>query len=653
MHVALIGAEFEENLAVRYLRGALEHEGHRVTQIVFNSRADIETAAVELASSGAELAGLSMVFTYRAREFARLAARVRQLGFRGHIVAGGHFAAFHPELLLRDVPAIDSIAIGEGEELICALARDPSALGTVHGLVWRDGETTRRNPAAEKLADLDTLPFPPRKQPLDDYMGIPITNLLSSRGCAYSCTFCSIVAWHRLCGGDRVRMRNVEHVAVEMATLYRAGARIFNFHDDNFFLPEREAMLGRIRALESALSARGVERIAFAIKARPDAVDREIFGALKKLGLFRVFLGIEAGTPKALEELGRRQTLEQNERALEVMNALDIHTAFNLLIFNPDSTLEDVADNVAFLRRHPHNPLNFCRTEIYAGTPLETKLRKKQRLLGDYWGYDYVIADGRAQLAFEVAFRAFRARNYGDTALHHQAMAVDYEHQLASHFFGTPEDLRDRVKDFVVRVNLDTAEHLQSAVSACGSGFGDPAAREAFELELGARVGSANRRLGAEADALLTEIRRRAMRREPPSAWGRAARAVGLAATVTIAATGCKKSGEDTFPTEMAPAPPTAPNDTHPTEMVAAPPEEPDAARDASANDAGSAAPDAAGGATPAVDAGRSKDGGAKASGAKDAGTKPKPPPTGTHRNERVPWPTHPTEMAPAPPDDE
>ena len=649
MHVALIGAEFEENLAVRYLRGALEHAGHQVSQIVFNSRSDTEAAAHELLASGAELAGLSMVFTYRAREFARLATRVRELGFRGHIVAGGHFAAFHPELLLRDVPAIDSVAIGEGEELICALAREPSALGDVRGLVWRDGESLRRNPAADKLADLDELPHPPRKQPLDDYMGIPITNILSSRGCAYSCTFCSIVAWHRLCGGDRVRMRRVECVADEMAKLYRAGARIFNFHDDNFFLPEREAMLGRIQALQSALEARGVERIAFAIKARPDAVDREIFQALKRLGLFRVFLGIEAGTPTALKQLGRRQTVEQNEQALEVMNALDIHTAFNLLIFNPDSTLEDVADNVAFLRKHPHNPMNFCRTEIYAGTPLETKLRKKDRLLGDYWGYDYVMADPRAQLAFEVVYRAFRTRNYGDKALHHQAMAVDYEHQLASHFFGTPEDLHDRVKAFIVRVNHDTAEHLDDALSACGAGFESTAAREAFERELGPRVESANRRLGAEAETLLAEIRRRAMPREAPSAWGRAARAVGIAASVTIAATGCKKSGEDTFPTEMAPAPPTAPTDTHPTEMVAAPPEEPDAAADTRANDAGAAADDASTGATP-IDAG--KDAAAKSAATKDAG-KPKPPPTGTHRHEMAPRPTHPTEMAPAPPDDD
>ena len=120
-------------------------------------------------------------------------------------------------------------------------------------------------------------------------------------------------------------------------------------------------------------------------------------GFLKEFGLFRVFLGIEAGSARALDQLGRRQTVEQNERALETVNKLGLHACFNLLMLNPDSTLEDFRNNVAFLRVHAGNPMNFCRTEIYAGTPLERRLRRENRLLGNYWGYNYAIRDPRAQ----------------------------------------------------------------------------------------------------------------------------------------------------------------------------------------------------------------------------------------------------------------
>ena len=67
MKIVLVGAEFEENLAVRYLRGALEAAGHRVKTVVFNSRAEVEEAARALAGSGAPLAGLPMVFIYSPR----------------------------------------------------------------------------------------------------------------------------------------------------------------------------------------------------------------------------------------------------------------------------------------------------------------------------------------------------------------------------------------------------------------------------------------------------------------------------------------------------------------------------------------------------------------------------------------------------------
>src|SRR5271166_5374719 len=95
MKTALVGAECEENLALRYIQAALEARGHEVIQVEFNTPADIESAARRLADSGAALAGMSMVFTYRTREFAALAARSRELGYRGHLVAGGHFAAFN------------------------------------------------------------------------------------------------------------------------------------------------------------------------------------------------------------------------------------------------------------------------------------------------------------------------------------------------------------------------------------------------------------------------------------------------------------------------------------------------------------------------------------------------------------------------------
>jgi radical SAM superfamily enzyme YgiQ (UPF0313 family) len=59
----------------------------------------------------AQITGLSMVFTGRAREFCRLAQVLRESGYRGHVIAGGQFASFNCEQLLRDFSAFDSIGL--------------------------------------------------------------------------------------------------------------------------------------------------------------------------------------------------------------------------------------------------------------------------------------------------------------------------------------------------------------------------------------------------------------------------------------------------------------------------------------------------------------------------------------------------------------
>ena len=171
MRIALVGPELEENLSLRYIRGALENAGHEVVQIDFNDPADLEKAAQDLVQSGAQIAGLSMVFTARARQFVALAARARELGLVGHVVAGGHFAAFNALALLRDVPAIDSVACGEGESIMCDLASYGGNPAGVPGLIWRDptGAVTR-NPQACLSPDLDHLPWPVRRFPPDDYL---------------------------------------------------------------------------------------------------------------------------------------------------------------------------------------------------------------------------------------------------------------------------------------------------------------------------------------------------------------------------------------------------------------------------------------------------------------------------------------------------
>ena len=545
MRIALVGPELEENLGLRYLAASLAKAGHEARIFDFHAPDQVAALVRGIGEYAPQVVGLSMVFTGRAREYVCLADALRGAGYRGHMTAGGHFASFHADALLAEFSSLDSIVHGEGEEALVDLVEHLADLGSVLGLTYRGagGHMLRTRPRANP-DDLDAKPWPVRPEAFQTYLGLPIANVLASRGCFGRCDFCSIQAWYRQNAGPRFRQRRPERVAEEVAALYHErGVRIFNFHDDNFFLPEAAANVERFRDLERRLDALGVGRIAIQVKARPDSVTPEVMAALAGLGLFRVFLGVESNAVAGLKALGRGIRREQNHAALEVLRGLGLHVSFNLLMFEPDATPADLADNVAMIRRYADVPLNFGRVEVYSGTPLEARLRAQGRLLGDYFGYYYRIADERVQQAFEIYRKVFMPRNFSGGGMNLEAMRVDYYFHLLRHFHpnraGRP--LERKVKGAVRRLNESSADLLDRILAFAAEGRPDAAAAR-FAEDLKAERAAFDARHAKRFASILAETRRCA---EPSRAervrLGPAASAA--AAVLLVTAAGCDNDG--------------------------------------------------------------------------------------------------------------
>lgn len=507
MNIALVGAELEENLGLRYIASSLESKGHRIAIVPFNSEQDTEKAIEQTLAFAPEIVGLSMIFTSRGHEFCRFAEKVRQRDYRGHIVAGGPFASFNCERLVKEFRAFDSVALGEGEELMCRLAEHLDSLKEVPGLCYRSvNSQVVTNPATGNADRLDDLPWPKRTT-FHSYFDKPIASVLTSRGCWRECAFCSINAWYERGGGHKFRYRSVDSIVAELSELYhRHGIRIFNFQDDNFFLPNPVKAAERFDALRTGLTNAGVEGIAIAVKARPDSINTEAIRILDDLGLFRVFLGVENASENGLRNLNRKNTVEQILNALEVLNKFDVHIAYNLLMFEPDTTLEEILINVRFMERHNENPFNFCRAEAYPGTGLECKLLREGRLLGDAFGYDYRLKDPRAEAFHQIANYAFFDRNFSDYGLHYFNMQVDFYFQLLRRFH--PEmlgqGLRAAVRNFIKLTNLDTYERISEIYDyVAGCDPLDHGAIRAFAREQRERVDRHSRSLLVRGERIL------------------------------------------------------------------------------------------------------------------------------------------------------
>lgn len=551
MRVLLIGAEVEENLAIRYLAAAVERGGHEAGIAAFSNHDDRESVLAAVRTLRPEVIGLSMTFQRRAHEFGELAVALRSGGFSGHLVVGGHFPTFAWREVLERYPAIDTVIRHEGElaltELCDALAggRRPEVMANIRGLVWRaTGGALVANEVRPLLEDVDSLPFPKRIGEPQVHMGIPTAFVVGSRGCYGHCAFCCINAYISGAGGSRHRARSVENVADELALLRRTrGARMFVFHDDDFFTRDRARDLARVTALRDALVARDVRDIALVVKARPDDVDPEVFRVLQEIGLLRVYIGIEAGCSQGLKTLGRGVDMAANERAIRLLRELDVYACYNMLLFDPDSTTAALRESLEFVRRHADIPMNFCRTEVYVGTPLMTRLARAGRLVGDVFGWDYVIADPAAERALRLFAYSFLERNFRCDGLMNATLGLGYHLHLLQRFYphAYTAALRGRTIELIRKVNLDCVTRMNrifdfadTAAAEDADAFAECAERTAAEVE------ASNHALEAEvAETTLALLRAARSRKASSTALWRSI----AAATLAMSPLSCKSPG--------------------------------------------------------------------------------------------------------------
>jgi radical SAM superfamily enzyme YgiQ (UPF0313 family) len=442
----------QQRLPARALAAVLRRAGFAAQLTHFGP---VSSDAVGEASAIVALAGqlqprlvlLSILFASRVPEFLDLAGALRGAGARAHITMAGPLPSFAPDELLAACPSLDSVLCGEAEASVAELAAgssDPTRWPAVPGLAFRtqNGAIRTANHWPAPVTDLDSLPFPVHDEALPSYLGYGFATVEGSRGCYHACSFCLPSAFYRsaargcddandgapVAGDDSrdprrctprhtatevatpmrakrarsqldYRLRSVGNLVDEIEALYRQGARLFLF-DDEQFLPPEPLRARRIAQLERELARRNLE-IAFTIKCRADDVEAGLFRQLRRMGLLRVYVGIESGCPTSLDLFGKRIEAERNLEALATLENLGIVADFYDLLFHPWSTLETVEADIAFCQRatsHISSPLRFTETGILPGTGMARRLQTEGRYSGEPWSRSYELVDPRVEV---------------------------------------------------------------------------------------------------------------------------------------------------------------------------------------------------------------------------------------------------------------
>jgi radical SAM superfamily enzyme YgiQ (UPF0313 family) len=216
--------------------------------------------------------------------------------------------------ILERFPWVDLIVRGEAETLapqLLGALKAGAPLDDVPGVSYRKDGVVRHNQRPPRIVELDAI-RPPAYHQIDvtRYTGFGV---ITSRGCPYPCTFCSVAPiWDH-----KSYQRSPESVVEEMQWLKeKAGAELILFQDE-FFLTSPD----RVKRFCRALDARGLSLLWKAF-GRINLTDQETMEWMERTGCVEIRFGVESGSDRILELT--RKGFTSNEVIDVVRRACDL-----------------------------------------------------------------------------------------------------------------------------------------------------------------------------------------------------------------------------------------------------------------------------------------------------------------------------------------
>jgi radical SAM superfamily enzyme YgiQ (UPF0313 family) len=348
----------------------------------------------------ADLVAISAI-TSTAPQSYRLADTVRAAGIVA--VLGGTHVSFLPEEAIRHA---DFVVRGEGEfafqELVEAIERG-EGFDKIQNLSYLD-EAGRlvNNPERPKIPNLDV-------NPIADYRLITgwkpggVVSIATSRGCPFSCTFCSVPGMY----GHAFRTHSVGRVLEELAIHKQS---MYTFFADDIFTANKK----RVKELLRGMIERNLTP-QWGAQVRTETVDDlELLQLMRDSNCFNVYVGFESINPRTLRLFQKKQDLAKIERAIDRFHAYRIKIHGMFVVGSDEDDLETLDATARFARTHDIDSVQFMIMTPIPGSPDWDTIYERGRkyVINDNWQlYDghHAVHQPRRMSPYELQMGAIRA----------------------------------------------------------------------------------------------------------------------------------------------------------------------------------------------------------------------------------------------------
>lgn len=369
-------------------------------------------------------------YTDNTRYVLNMAKILKEVHPETHISIGGPQVLGYHKKIVKDNPFIDSVMVGDGEETMRDLAVriwNKQSLDGCLGITYRDEKNEIHvNDFRPPIQDLNQLDFPDRdifRMERQEYLYIS-----GARGCMGTCSFCGETAVKVNQKMPYVRYRSPKNIVDEMESLYNEfQMNCFRFTDPTFEDPSEEG-IKKAEGVFDEIIRRGLN-FRMHIFSRAELITEESRPYLRKAfkaGLECIYLGIESGNEQDLKLYHKRATLEDNYRAIRIIQEEGIHVGIGFICFNPYSTYDTLLKNADFLYHSGLGHVFYLyqtRLEVLASSVIQKKMIKDKLLRHDadylLHFYDYKFQNERIGELHGIVKSAFEKTPiyYMDTLL--------------------------------------------------------------------------------------------------------------------------------------------------------------------------------------------------------------------------------------------